>query len=246
MKLVVCTLCTAFAISCAASEAASPAPQTAAEWPSFDTGAAANAVGLPAPTPLRPLLSSEAREILFALVPETVDAKEITQAVGASLSEAGYRLATGEEAHDARLMVSVSETAEGAGELKVSLTILHGDKVVEALVVPVSGFTAGARSPAIDELVDRMTESPRLAPLSAEVARAHSAKRSVAQSNVRPVVEAPPEDENSAWSNTAARRCRNQQSQDACSKLEAYLKAFPNGTYAEAARAVLSKRKKGS
>lgn len=244
MKLAACLLSSLFAISCAAAAPPQPASQLLAEWPSSDTGAAANAVGVPAPVQTRPTLSAEARNIVFVLVPETLDAKEMAQVVGASLTEAGYRLAAPGEAHDARLVVSVCETADGPAEMKVTLTMMQGDRVVEALVVPVSAGGAPARE--IDELVDRMTESSRLPPLGAEVAKQHTARRSAAQSNVRPAVEPEPVDENSAWSNTAARRCRNQQSQDACSKLEAYLQAFPNGTYAEAARAVLSKRKKGS
>lgn len=245
MKLAACLLFSQFAISCAAAAPDQPAEQPNSEWPSFDTGAAANAVGIPAPAQTRPILGGDARDIVFALVPETTDAKEIAVAVGASLADAGYRLALAGEAHDARLVVSVSETADAA-ELKVSLTMMQGERVVEALVVPVSTSGVSGRAREIDELVDRMTGSPRIAILGAEVAKQHTAKRTAARSNARPVVEPEQMDESSAWSNTAARRCRNQQSQEACSKLEAYLQAFPNGTYADAARAVLSKRKKGS
>ncbi len=192
-------------------------------------------------------LPAEARDLVLSFVGADGDAASaaISRDVRAALVRDGYWLAApGSRAPDGRLELSVTTDAEKGTSLAVSLVLVRGDATLEALVTSLDPGDAAVRAARIDDLLQRLNGSPRLATFAAEASSGRAERRSATPHapGPEPRVDAGPDQaarEQAAWSEAALRHCRNARGADACKKLREYVDAFPDGPHASVARAAL-------
>ncbi len=199
------------------------------------------------PAEVRTTLPAEARDLALSFAGPAGDAASdaISRDVRAALVRDGYWLAEpGSRAPDGRLELSVTTDAAKGTSLAVSLVLVRGDASLEALVTSLEPGDAALRAARIDNLLQRLNGSPRLAAFAAESSSGRAQRRSTTPHapGPEPRVDVAPDAaarEQAAWSEAALRHCRNARGPDACKKLREYVDAFPDGSHAAVARAAL-------
>lgn len=184
-----------------------------------------------------------ARDVRFSVVAADADSADVELLVRTGLLRAGYFVVDPGSESDAEIRVasqdaSASDPADpegGTGGARISLQLIREAAVVHWLVMPLA--REEQRPEGVRELVDRLSTSPPLLELAtlvratrprddARIARGTSSRVETASEDV-------------GFSSAAARRCRNNRSDEACGRLARYVAEFPNGTHAATAKAVL-------
>lgn len=190
-----------------------------------------------------PSLPRSVRELALAIVPVggDPDGQRISADLHVALVRAGFDVvADGGGSADAKIEVAVASSDSGpdGGGARISVAVRRGNENVEWLAAPV-GDDGGSH--AIDDIASRLSSSPRIEAFAAAVKAERERLRAAAQIMMAPSIvpqQATPGDE-STWREAAARRCRNPRTADACDELAAYIQKFPDGRYADKARAVI-------